>query len=117
MRLDEIHEENVKTRKSVSKDFIERRFTNRKKVRGIEQLETLGQTYSGVIVGSDQIWPPDAAFGNFNTLRFVPDHVNKISYATSLGVSEYPFWCKSSADNFLQRFNHISVREEQGKKL
>jgi len=116
--LDEIHQQNVDARKKVSRAFIEERLHNRRKLRGIVALEEHArQAYNGVLVGSDQIWPPDAAFGNLTTLRFAPDDMNKISYATSLGVSEYPFWCKSSARQFWKRINHLSVREEQGKKI
>lgn len=116
--LDQIHQKNIKDRKSVSDEFIEKKLLYRVKCNGILELESHAvETYNGVLVGSDQIWPPDAAFGNYTTLRFVPDSMNKISYATSLGVSEYPIYCKSSAANFLERINHISVREEQGKKI
>lgn len=114
---DEIHLNNVQDRKNISNEFINIYLLHRLKCKGIDELEAKGKTYNGVIVGSDQIWPPDSAFGNFTTLRFVPDEVNKISYATSLGVFSYPFWSKSSAADFLKRINHISVREEQGKQI
>lgn len=117
LNLDELHAKNVADRKAVSKEFTENKLLNRVKISGIENLEKHALQYNGVLVGSDQIWPPDAAFGNFTTLRFAPDEMNKMSYATSLGVSSYPFWCKSSAKDFLKRINHISVREEQGKKI
>ena len=115
--LDDIHQRNIKERKNVSNQFIKERLLHQVKINGIVELEKHAKGYNGVLVGSDQIWPPDSAFGNFTTLRFAPDSMNKISYATSLGVSSYPFWCKSSAKDFLQRINHISVREEQGKKI
>lgn len=82
---------------------------HRVKCDGILELEKHAAThYNGVLVGSDQIWLPDAALGNFTALRFAPDDMNKISYATSLGVSKYPYYCKSSAANFLKRINHTS---------
>lgn len=115
--LDEIHKKNIADRKKVSNKFIEDRLTNRKIIKGIEELEKAGRNYNGVLIGSDQIWPPDTAFGNFTTLRFVPDGINKISYATSLGVSEYPYYCRSSAAQFWKRINYLSVREEQGKRI
>lgn len=116
--LDEIHKKNIADRKSVSNKFIEDKLLHRVKINGVEELEKYVQSeFGGVLIGSDQIWPPDAAFGNFTTLRFAPDDMNKVSYATSLGVSKYPFWCKSSAKNFMKRINHISVREEQGKEI
>ena len=116
--LDEIHQQNINDRKKVSNAFIENRLLHRKTIKGIENLEKYTSlSYNGVLIGSDQIWPPDAAFGNFTTLRFVPDEMNKVSYATSLGVSQYPYYCRSSAAQFWKRMNHISVREEQGKKI
>lgn len=115
--LDQLHKNNIQERKIVSKEFIELELDNRRIIKGIEALEEIGKTYNGVLVGSDQIWPPDAAFGNFTTLRFVPDDINKISYATSLGVSSYPYYCKSSAAQFWKRINYLSVREEQGKRI
>ena len=115
--LDEVHKKNISDRKTVSNKFIETSLTNRRVIKGIEALEAAGKEYDGVLIGSDQIWPPDAAFGNFTTLRFVPDSTNKISYATSLGVSSYPYYCRSSAAQFWKRINHLSVREEQGKRI
>ncbi len=115
--LDEVHKNNISERKTVSNKFIETSLTNRRVIKGIEALEAAGKEYDGVLIGSDQIWPPDAAFGNFTTLRFVPDSINKISYATSLGVSSYPYYCRSSAAQFWKRINHLSVREEQGKRI
>lgn len=116
--LDRVHRVNLDERKKVSNIFIENKLLNRVKCNGIIELEKYTrESFNGVLVGSDQIWPPDAAFGNFTTLRFAPDSMNKISYATSLGVSQYPFYCKSSAAQFWKRINHISVREEQGKKI
>ena len=115
--LDEIHQRNIAERKKVSNRFVEDKLTNRKVIRGIDELEAAGKTYDGVLIGSDQIWPPDAAFGNFTTLRFVPDDINKISYATSVGVSSYPYYCRSSAAQFWKPMNHLSVREEQGKQI
>ena len=115
--LDEVHKNNISERKTVSNKFIETSLTNRRVIKGIEALEAAGKEYDGVLIGSDQIWPPDSAFGNFTTLRFVPDSINKISYATSLGVSSYPYYCRSSAAQFWKRINHLSVREEQGKRI
>ena len=117
LQYDEIHKKNLSERKAVSNVFIKEKLQNQKKISGIIDLENYAKGLNGVLVGSDQLWAPDAVFGNFATLRFVPDYINKISYATSLGVAEYPFYCKSSAANFLKRINHISVREEQGKKI
>ena len=115
---DAIHKKNLETRKMVAAQFVDKNLIHRVKVDGFERLkEYTEKNYSGVLVGSDQLWLPSAAFSNFMTLRFVPNHINKISYATSLGVSKYPLYCKSSAKQFLKRINHISVREQQGRNI
>ena len=115
--LDSLHRENLNLRKKTAEEFRERYLHNIVKCDGNEQLFAAGKRYDAALVGSDQCWLPESCFGNLRTLRFVPDTVRKISYATSLGVSEYPLYCKSSAKQFLRKFDYISVREEQGKKI
>ena len=44
--------------------------------------------YSDVIVGSDQLWLPVNVVSDYYTLNWVPDSINKISYATSFGISK-----------------------------
>lgn len=112
-----IQQKNIELRKEVAINFRNEKLHDIVECYGYNQLCELGKRYDAVVVGSDQLWLPEAAFGVFRTLRFVPDDVLKISYATSLGVSEYPFYCKSSARQFLNRFDYISVREKQGKKI
>ena len=46
------------------------------------------EDFSSMGVGSDQLWRPANIAGNFYTLNFVPEHINKISYATSFGLKE-----------------------------
>lgn len=53
----------------------------------------------------------------FNSLRFAPKGVRRISYATSLGVSSYPKHCWNSARDMWKHMDYISVREEQGAKI
>lgn len=116
--VDAIHKNNILERRSAADHFVNENLSNIIKLKGIDKLkEYTKANYNGVLVGSDQLWLPNAAFSNFMTMRFVPDYINKISYATSLGVSEYPFYCKSSARQFLRRINHISVREQQGRNI
>ena len=116
-QLSDFQKKNIMLRKEVANEFRLCRLHDVVECNGYEKLCQIGKKYDAVVVGSDQLWLPEASFGVFRTLRFVPDNVRKISYATSLGVSQYPFWCKSSAKQFLDRFDYISVREEQGKKI
>lgn len=86
-----------------------------KPIEGIEALRNYASNCQSVLIGSDQQWIPGVSFGNFLSLRFVPTGVNKISYATSLGVSEYPKYCYASAKRMWSRIDHLSTREEEGK--
>ena len=79
--------------------------------------EMAKEKYSDVIVGSDQLWLPVNVVANYYTLNWVPDNVNKISYATSFGISKVPDKYAELYKKFLKRINHLSVREESGKKI
>lgn len=82
-----------------------------------ELTELCKNRYSDVIVGSDQLWLPVNVVANYYTLNFVPDNINKISYATSFGVSSIPKKYLSKYKIFLDRMNHLSVRESRGVEL
>ena len=72
------------------------------------------ERYSDVVVGSDQLWRPANIAGDFYTLNFVPDGVNKIAYATSFGLKDIRDNQRETAKTFLSRINHLSVREVSG---
>lgn len=73
--------------------------------------------YTDVLVGSDQLWLPVNIVADYYTLNFVPENVNKISFATSFGVSQVPEKYKKQYQTFLERIEHLSVREDAGVKL
>lgn len=75
------------------------------------------KNYSDVIVGSDQLWLPVNVVADYYTLNWVPTKVNKISCATSFGISEIPDKYRNTYKLFLERINHISVREKNGVDL
>jgi len=82
-----------------------------------ELTELCRKRYTDVIVGSDQLWLPVNIEADYYTLNFVPDKINKISYATSFGVSTIPDSYKEKYQTFLNRINHLSVREESGVRI
>ena len=84
---------------------------------GYEELEKGANSYDTVVVGSDQLWLPGGLGTNFYNLMFVPDSINKVSYATSFGVSTIPWYQKKRTEHYLKRINHLSVREKQGAKI
>lgn len=81
-----------------------------------EDIAQYVKKYSTIICGSDQIWNPTYIDYTF-LLNFVSDHINKISYAASLGVENFPEEYKHKYMELLQQFNAISVREESGLKI
>ncbi len=71
--------------------------------------------YDVYITGSDQLWNPrhcngDPAF----MLHFAPDNALKISYAASVGANSIPEDLKPLYKKMLNRYTHISVRENSG---
>lgn len=81
------------------------------------ELTAACQNYSAVLVGSDQLWLPSNIAADYYTLSWVPDKVNKISYATSFGASFLPKPMQQKAREFLPRFQHLSVREQSAVEM
>ena len=109
--------ENQKERKEIANEFRKRKLHGIVKIEGLKNLRNHSKKYMGVIIGSDQKWFPGACFSSINSLRFVPDGVRRISYATSLGVSEYPHYCWSSSRKMWLGIDCLSVREQQGAEI
>lgn len=117
VKLDELHLSNINLRKKVSDEFRKNRLHNIVNYESYKALKAAASQFNAVLIGSDQMWVPGVCFGNFLSLRFVPDKVRKISYATSLGVSSYPSYCWNSSRTMWKRIDFLSVREEQAKKI
>ena len=75
------------------------------------------RTFNAIVVGSDQLWRPANIAGNYYTLNFVPEEINKISYATSFGLKEIRDNQRKIASDFLRRINYLSCREESGVQV
>ena len=114
---DDLFLKNQRDRTKVAKEFRSRRLHNIKSFKTYEELVEGAKTYDAVMIGSDQMWSPGSSFRPFNSLRFAPKGVSRISYATSLGVSSYPRYCWKSARDMWTKMNYISVREEQGANI
>lgn len=82
-----------------------------------ELCEICQKKYDSVLVGSDQLWLPVNVVADYYTLNWVPENINKISYATSFGISTIPDKYKDLYGKFLNRIDYISVRENQGELL
>lgn len=114
---DSLFIKNKKERIEQYKLFIQRRMHSIVQCIGYTDLATMGKSYDAVLIGSDQKWLPGFSFTNVSSLRFVPDNVRKISYATSLGVSEYPKYCWPTSRKAWKRIDFLSVREQQGADI
>lgn len=70
--------------------------------------------YTDVVCGSDQIWNPDITKG-INPYYFgdISGVTNKVSYAASIGKSEYNSEDEKKASELIKNIDYISVREEQ----
>lgn len=115
--LEKIHEDNRIERRKRWHEFEKEYLHDIKLYHGLNSLKEAVRSCKGVLIGSDQMWLPGVSFGTYLSLRFVPKNIRTISYATSLGVSEYPKYCYSSAKDMFENIDFLSVREEQGKKI
>ncbi len=73
--------------------------------------------YDKVITCSDQLWSPSALGSGFYNLMFVPETMRKISWASSFGVSDIPWYQRIRTKKYLTRIEHISVRENRGAEI
>ena len=76
------------------------------------------ENFSAIIAGSDQIWSIGTVgeLSDIYTLAFLPNSINKISYAASVGNSEDIINYAKDYKNKLSDIKHISVREEDAKE-
>ena len=79
-------------------------------------IKVLNDKYDTFIVGSDQVWNYNLT-GDDDTflLNFVKDNKKKNSYAASLALTGIDSNKQKKYAKALNSFNHISVREIQGK--
>lgn len=84
---------------------------------GFEALCEGAKRYSAVVTGSDQLWSPAGLPTNYYNLMFVPDGVRRISYASSFGVKNIPWYQKERTAAFLNRIDFISMRENRGSEI
>jgi hypothetical protein len=79
------------------------------------QYKELLQNSDVFCVGSDQVWNAYYNFNPFNFLHFAQD-AKRISYASSIGTTDFPKQYQEEIKVLLSKFEHISLREETGRK-
>lgn len=109
---------NIEIRKKEFESFKNKYYDNfSNEYIGFNELKKGAKNYYSVLVGSDQLWLPIGLGSNFYNLMFVPDNINKISYATSFGVSQIPWYQIRRTRRYLRRINYLSTRELKGKEI
>lgn len=92
-----------------------------KSIKKQDDLVAMGNAYDTIIVGSDQVWNLDCIkeMGFFYYLDWVPDTVNKITYAVSFGKDSFdvPKDCIDCVRKLIRRFSRISIRENSGVEI
>lgn len=114
---DDNYAKNMSVRHEMYKAFYSKHIKFFPHVDNWKQLSEQSATCDMALVGSDQLWGAANIAGGYFTLEFVPDNVKKIAYSTSFGVSVLPKQLHKHAKKFLNRIEHISVREDSGKML
>lgn len=99
------------------------RFLQRsKRISNLDEFVELSTSYNTIVVGSDQVWRPKmTADPAIFFLPFVPDNVEKFSYAASFGAGYWEMDSDHSvtrlAKEQLIKFKAISCRETSGVKI
>lgn len=84
----------------------------------ISDLKKDPPIYDLYISGSDQLWNPSQPYClEPYFLTFVPDGKKKISYATSIGITELTYKEQNDFKQWLDSYDAISIRENQAKLL
>lgn len=111
------YRKNLGVRAGMFDEFSANNFILSKRYASKAEVTEAAHDYDAFIVGSDQLWLPSNIAGDYYTLNMVPEDVNKIALSTSFGVSSLPKREAEMAKVFLNRINHVSVREQSGKEL
>lgn len=82
-----------------------------------EELSNMAKNYAAFLVGSDQLWRTDSVEHGYYTLEWVPDDIRKIAYSTSIGVKKVPWFQVEKNKRFMNRFDHIALREQSACDL
>ena len=108
---------NWEVRNKAFEDFANSYFHVSPYCKNRQELETMANNYSAFLVGSDQLWRTDSVEHGYYTLEWVPDDIRKIAYSTSIGVKEVPWFQVAKNKRFMNRFDHIALREQSACDL
>lgn len=82
------------------------------------ELEKLNKSYKNFISGSDQVWNHTFNFSvEAYFLGFVENKNNRIAFAPSFGITEIPKKLLEKYRDSFSKFNHLTVREQEGASI
>ena len=84
---------------------------------GFDELKKKSQKYCVFLSGSDQLWSPSGLSTNFYNLMFTKNEAIRISYASSFGVKQIPWYQRIRTKRYLDRIQFISCREKSGAEI
>jgi hypothetical protein len=103
------------------KHFLKKYFPPKTKpIRNLEELKQYPFDSDLFLVGSDQVWGLKHIGDSYPAFffDFVPNHIPKIAFAASFGISEWSNEISALTTNqirlLLEKFNYIGVREQSG---
>lgn len=103
-----------------SRQFLEGKVDISRSVKWNE-LDSINEMCNIFMIGSDQVWTPGAIrhMGYFFFLKTISDTKKKIAYAPSFGQSTFKALPETikTVQFYLNKFDAISVREEDGVKI
>ena len=103
-----------------SRRFLEGKIDISRSVKWNE-LDSINEMCNTFMIGSDQVWTPGAIrhMGYFFFLKTISDTKKKIAYAPSFGQSTFKALPETikTVQFYLNKFDAISVREEDGVKI
>ena len=112
-----VYADSLAVRYEMFRTFAQTKFILSKQYNSKVELGADAHRYAAFVVGSDQLWLPSNIAADYYTLNFVPKDVPKIALATSFGISKLPNKYGELAGKFLNRIDHVSVREKSGQAL
>lgn len=115
---------NLKRRKAIAarherfKAWTDKHLKCGPEYRSVSALYQNPPQYDVYMVGSDQVWNPRMGSNILPYfMDFAPAGACKVSYASSLGVSELPTPAFLKYRELLKDFSHVGLREARGAEL
>lgn len=111
-----MHNKLIKKQNKIKK-FTQENMKISNKIYTKKNIEESQKIYDKYIVGSDQVWNYQLTDSDFTyLLDFIDQKKGKYSYAASFGLDKI-LENKEKYKDLLSKFDKISVREEQGRKI